>query len=361
MLCMPMTAKAAANNERTQPITLNTTVKDHTENLNTKYTFSIPRSGRLTTKLGFTAGSANYWGQLGTITLYNSDGVKVGNSIEVRDDTKDTDYGIGTIDITGGAYYYYLSTQDFGYADYELTATFEDSMETVPDLIHARHNSDNTAIPLSLNATYTGHIAYNGTMDMYTFPLSKGQIVNVTNSNASEGVRMQLVNANNTVNVEVEIENTSGNFSLFCPPGQYYLRVEKRKNFGTYTVNVAASDIPVSKVSKLKKKTMYTSTYNYSRHKYIKKFSYTNLKVKFGLQSTDYIKGYQIQYAKSKNFKKGKKSVTFENSDSLSSTKEINMGKKKGTYYVRIRTYATDNRNDKYYSNWSNVKKIKVR
>lgn len=65
--------------------------------------------------------------------------------------------------------------------------------------------------------------------------------------------------------------------------------------------------------------------------------------------------GYCIQYSTSKKFKKAK-SVT-----STKATVAIKKSlKKKKTYYVRVRAYRLYSGN-KYYSTWSNVKKVKVK
>lgn len=66
------------------------------------------------------------------------------------------------------------------------------------------------------------------------------------------------------------------------------------------------------------------------------------------------ITGYQIQYSLNKNFSKCK---------STNTTKQTyKTGKlKKKTYYVRARSYAIAENGDKVYSEWSTVKKIKIR
>ena len=65
-------------------------------------------------------------------------------------------------------------------------------------------------------------------------------------------------------------------------------------------------------------------------------------------------KGYQIQYATNKKYKKGKKITT-------SKTKyTIKKLKKKKTYYVRVRAYTVNN-GKKVYGKWSKVKKVKIK
>ena len=73
--------------------------------------------------------------------------------------------------------------------------------------------------------------------------------------------------------------------------------------------------------------------------------------------SKTYTSGYQLQYSKSKKFKKAKtKKMTSYKKKSRKVTK---LSKKK-TYYVRVRTYKTV-KGKKYYSAWSKAKKVKTK
>lgn len=67
--------------------------------------------------------------------------------------------------------------------------------------------------------------------------------------------------------------------------------------------------------------------------------------------------GYQISYAKKKNFTGAKKKNinAYKNSVTI---KGLSKGK---TYYVRIRSYVKDNKGNKIYGKWSNVKSIKIK
>ncbi len=70
------------------------------------------------------------------------------------------------------------------------------------------------------------------------------------------------------------------------------------------------------------------------------------------------VKGYQIQAATDKKFKKNKKTVTVKKQKTTKTTIKKLKAKKK--YYVRIRTYKTVN-GKKVYSSWSKVKTIKTK
>ena len=70
------------------------------------------------------------------------------------------------------------------------------------------------------------------------------------------------------------------------------------------------------------------------------------------------VKGYQIQVATDKKFKKNKKTVTVKKQKTTKTTVKKLKAKKK--YYVRIRTYKIVN-GKKVYSSWSKVKSVKTK
>lgn len=73
--------------------------------------------------------------------------------------------------------------------------------------------------------------------------------------------------------------------------------------------------------------------------------------------SKTYTTGYQVQYSKSKKFKKAKTKTV--KSYKKKSRKITKLSKRK-TYYVRVRTYKTV-KGKRYYSAWSKYKKVKTR
>ena len=70
------------------------------------------------------------------------------------------------------------------------------------------------------------------------------------------------------------------------------------------------------------------------------------------------VKGYQVQVATDKKFKKNKKIVTVKKQKTTKTTVKKLKAKKK--YYVRVRTYKTVN-GKKVYSAWSKVKSVKTK
>ena len=70
------------------------------------------------------------------------------------------------------------------------------------------------------------------------------------------------------------------------------------------------------------------------------------------------VKGYQVQVATNKKFKKNKKTVTIKKQKTTKTTVKKLKAKKK--YYVRVRTYKIAN-GKKVYSSWSKVKSVKTK
>ncbi len=66
------------------------------------------------------------------------------------------------------------------------------------------------------------------------------------------------------------------------------------------------------------------------------------------------ISGIQVQYAKKKNFKNAKKKTV--NTTAAKATVKL----AKGTYYVKVRAFATID-GKKYYGDWSSAKKVKIK
>ena len=70
------------------------------------------------------------------------------------------------------------------------------------------------------------------------------------------------------------------------------------------------------------------------------------------------VKGYQVQVATDKKFKKNKKTVNIKKQKTTKTTIKKLKAKKK--YYVRVRTYKIVN-GKKVYSSWSKVKSVKTK
>ena len=90
----------------------------------------------------------------------------------------------------------------------------------------------------------------------------------------------------------------------------------------------------------------------------VKKLKAKKGSVELTWSKTKGVKGYEIQLATNKKFKKNKKTVTIKKQKTTKTSVKKLKAKKK--YYVRIRTYKTVN-GKKVYSSWSKVKSVKTK
>ncbi len=90
----------------------------------------------------------------------------------------------------------------------------------------------------------------------------------------------------------------------------------------------------------------------------VKKVSKGKNKATVYWAKTSGVKGYQVQIATDKKFKKNRKTVTIKKQKTTKTT--LKKLKSKKTYFVRVRTYKTVN-GKKVYSAWSKTKSFKVK
>ena len=90
----------------------------------------------------------------------------------------------------------------------------------------------------------------------------------------------------------------------------------------------------------------------------IKKLRSSKTKITVIYNKVKGVSGYQVQLAKDKKFKKGRKSVWAKKAKVTKKTvKKLKPNKK---YYVRVRAFKTVN-GKKHYSKWSKYKTIKTK
>lgn len=133
-MCATVDVKADDVLAFTKNITLGSTFEDSIKNGNGKYTFSISRSGTLTAQIGFSEDSSNWFGNKGTLILYDA------NGREIKSDSR-----VFTADILAGDYYLYVKQPDNAssnfYSNYYITTSYINSNETVVDSLTNTHNS----------------------------------------------------------------------------------------------------------------------------------------------------------------------------------------------------------------------------
>ena len=167
------------------------------------------------------------------------------------------------------------------------------------------------------------------------------------------------------------ISNVDGKYAWDVPEGWWRVKVEKEGYVTQWsdwmTVPPIQMDVNIGLVPIGDNITTTTSKPTEKRTqkivknenpKTITKLTAKNVKKKrisLKWQKVAKVKGYQIQYAFDRKFKKSRKT---KNTSKTSYT--IKKLKKKKTYYIRVRAYAVIN-GKKMYGNWSKTKKIKVK
>ncbi|CVI70517.1 Fibronectin type III domain protein [Eubacteriaceae bacterium CHKCI004] len=121
--------------------------------------------------------------------------------------------------------------------------------------------------------------------------------------------------------------------------------------------NSAAANHPDAESEKISSSPAENSNITVKKTK-LKSVKQTNAsKVKIKWKRNTSADGYQIQYATKKSFKKAKTININKNKTNQKTIKKLKQSKK---YYFRIRSVKKIN-NQKYYSAWSNVKKVKLK
>ena len=139
----------------------------------------------------------------------------------------------------------------------------------------------------------------------------------------------------------------------------------------TIKPSTAESTTTVSSANNTTSKTFVTTTTQYAdqpttkkaavlkpKSNKIKKVAKGNKSIAVTWLKVSGVKGYQVQVATDKKFKKNKKTVTIKKQKTTKTTVKKLKAKKK--YYVRVRTYKIAN-GKKVYSSWSKVKSVKTK
>ena len=147
--------------------------------------------------------------------------------------------------------------------------------------------------------------------------------------------------------------------------GRYYIKIysvpfygkESRQKMATKYIEVSnktyinANNVTESKLNTVKQQTYQKTGMTQAE---IKKILSKKRCLKLFLGKVTGAKGYQLQYAMNKKFKK-KKSVQTKKTKYT-----IKKLKKKKTYYIRVRAYKMNGKK-KVYGKWSTVKKVKIK
>lgn len=148
----------------------------------------------------------------------------------------------------------------------------------------------------------------------------------------------------NSANRTINVTNTGvGYIDKYLTAGTYYLKVSSYHDFNdAYTVNI--SNLPTTTVTTTKKSNKLAQVKNLKFKKGGKKTA------KIAWSKVKGAKGYQVQWATNKKFKKAKKKFTKKKTITL---KNLNKNK----YYVRVRAYKVV-KGKKVYGKFSTTKKL---
>ena len=320
------------------------------------YRVILEKSGRLSVRVipsPATSGISIMDGQGNTITSYVSE----------TEDSQGFTYGI---DLTPGTYYLKCTQSSSGkyavvhpytyeaYGEYKFTVSFKDAKEKYTYSNNSiAEVKGKSAVPLT--KTIKGQLASNDEYDYYKIYIPKTGDYNITvNEDAnyfSHGhpFGVDSLKKANGETVRAEYSNTDNN----NPPQMTYIYKGLKK--GTYYLQFFEDEYysvksgPYSFIVKPAPVTVYTNVE-------AGKKSFT---VKWEAGTGN---GYQIQYALNKKFTKSKKNATSTAKPNNSNTvsKKIKKLKAKKTYYIRVRSYVKY-KGKKYYSDWSDVVKVKTK
>lgn len=230
------------------------------------------------------------------------------------------------------------------------------------------YNSAASSISTGLNKTYKGCLifAYNSTVensellctDFYKINIKKAGVYDFSIS--SDGpiyAHMYLPDGNlyedfgfyGGLEYDVidgyEEPNRTETEEFYMKKGTYYLRLGPCTNTSAgcaYKIKLNTAAVFYKTKAPVIKKTKYSKKYS---DIYVLAKKKTNRTVE-----------YQYQLAENKKFTKKKKNAKWENDYWY-----FTVGKKKKTYYVRVRTITYDTFGKKHYSPWSKTKKVKVK
>ena len=377
------------------------------------YKFELPRDGYVTVSFshGYVESSNDYW-YVQILDSSQKTYLEKKYPGNVKKETESFKCGL-----SAGTYYlkvsdYYSSNQEYKFKINDVVA---------PDWETEFNDSITTADPVKVGGSLNGNLWKNSDKDYYCFKVTKTGVLNLyfrneyvdsTNNIWKLTVMDEQQNSYFTQLYKGNVRKAVVSDDIKLTPGTYYLRVEpynwsgkdydvylawNRPKLGLKTAKIAVKDQTYTgsalepKVTvtiggdKLEKDIDYTVSYKKNKKvglatviitgkgEYsgtaegtfqikpvnVKSFSITAKKTKMTLkwkQPSD-INGYEIQYSLKKDFSKYtpitiKKAKTTE--------KQIWFLKKGRTYYVRIRTYKIVD-GKKYYSFWSDVKKVKMK
>lgn len=291
------------------------------------------------------------------IKVYNFAGTKVYEEILMYPDG-DRSTDLVKLDLLAGDYTLNIAAMIVDSAECSFTPTFQASGETSSEKATQQNNDTNCATELqNINTKTTGQFAVNDTKDVYTFSLSKMQVLAFHVFSSVPKIRFIIQDTYGDYTYTSDtLTNGTYQTTLAIPEGTYYLTFlnESVKENGS---NEWDMDTGLYEFSASEKDFPYTSIKSVKNNR--------GKKLKVNWVRNTMVSGYEIQLATNSSFSKNKKTITVPGKNVQ--TKTITNLKKK-VYYVRVRTYMETEKtseastvNKKCYSDWSGYKKISIR
>lgn len=268
------------------------------------------------------------------------------------------------VDLTQGTYYLSVAKDDY-YGNYVFSLPFTAANESYPESGNGSNNSIATASPISIGASYIGHLAKNDTVDTFYFSVSSSSPLYVYLESSMGNINAAIYNTNgskewskwayrnNVTNKTVISE------AVTLSPGTYYLSVSKDDYYGAFAFCLSyPAPAPAQSNSSSSGSTGTTTTVKKPGKVTIKKANGSKRQFSVSWKKVSGAKGYQVQYSTDSTFKKGKKTVTITKGSTTSKTVKKLQPKKK--YYVRVRAYKMSN-GSKVYGKWSESKAVRIK
>lgn len=246
---------------------------------------------------------------------------------------------IFTADLLAGTYY--IGSERSGGSSglsykAKIKYSFEAVKETVKDSVTEAHNSILTAGKFKGNKV-TGFFALNDKTDVFKYKVSSSSLLTLTFCTETvDNATVTITDKKgNIVGNYRNLRRGTSKYKIPVAKGTYYVTVSSEYNTGIYKLGLKAA-----KLAATKQKKVSSSVYGKAA-------------VKFS--SVNYATGYQIQASRTKKFTSKVIAYAEKNKNTIS-VGGLKAGK---TYYIRTRAVFEYN-GQKFYSNWSAVKSIKI-
>lgn len=284
--------------------------------------------------------------------------------------------------LTAGVYYLKI-TGDYINENYTINSSFASANESFYESRTQDNNTIPKANPIALDTMYTGQIGYGDKVDFYTFTVTDGSYIIYVK--ADEDINCSFWKTTGEelghycdINVNKSTGYAEHSESISLNAGTYCIKISSSWTYGAnYIFSISAPHQHTYSYA-------YTIAPTYSSQGYdvygcscgdsywtnytpIKKLSKVTLssvktagkkKIKVIWKKKSNASGYQIYWAKDKNFKKIVAKTIVKSGKTTSYTgKNFTKGR---NYYVKIRAYKNVN-GKKIYGSWSTVKSVKCK